>query len=234
MKKICSFIILALMVCTGASAQQAAFIDPSAAYNKLLLERNDETYYQLGNYKVKGTPYLYGGSFPGQIVFTDAREFKDVTLSYNTYTQKLSMEQKGTVLDITDPVQSFSMQLPPAYGDTTLYFKNSAAFGETKLQGFFQVLFTGKKYTLLKFYKSALKTVSTNYAVSEQKELDLQSDYYYYSQAEKKISKLKVNNKAILKAFGTNETIRDYLTKYPFEYNQDSQLMKVVAMYDVL
>ena len=51
-----SFIVINILV----YGQQMAYVDPAQAYNRLLIEKSGDSYMRIKNYKVIGSPYLFG------------------------------------------------------------------------------------------------------------------------------------------------------------------------------
>ena len=66
-----SIIFFFLLLGYSASFGQAAtYSDPAQAYIRILLEKSGEGgYKQIGNFKVLGTSYLYGGNQFGDVFF---------------------------------------------------------------------------------------------------------------------------------------------------------------------
>ena len=87
-------------------------------------------------------------------------------------------------------------------------------------------LFTGKRYSLYKRYKSDLGYVSTNYVQSELRQFDLLFDYFYTDTEGKGVKKLKPNVSSIIKEFKSVKDISSVLTNDAFAVNPDDALKK--------
>ena len=181
MKNLTLMFALLLMHCIS-HAQAAAFVDPAQAFNKMQLEKKEgSSYERIGPYKVKGTPYLYGG---GQVasVFAKGFSIKDVIkVNYNTYNQQLELVfNKETAAEIKNnaEVDSFLIKVSMTDYKADLKFFSVKLFS-SKDNFFLQEVYKGTKYSLFKRYKSDLGYVSTNYVQSDLREYDLIFDYYY-------------------------------------------------------
>ena len=80
---------LALIAGIAATAQQASYVDPAQAYNRILVEKGANSYRQVGNYKVIGSPFLFGEKNKGNI-YSKPETAKNIELSYNIYNQEVA------------------------------------------------------------------------------------------------------------------------------------------------
>jgi len=178
--------------------------DPALRHNRLLQERSGEgVLQQIGNFKVKGTPYLFGGKTKGNMYSKEAKAL-NIYLSYHTYDQNVgftSTSNPDQIL-IKEPgdLDSFTI-----LADGSLGIHNNArfVFGSligSKEKAYYQEIYSGPKFSIYKKYKSELGYVSDNYIQSELRQFDLLVDYFY-TDAEKKLKKIKPNSSIVIKEF---------------------------------
>jgi hypothetical protein len=95
-------IILVFIVPFTATAQQNSYFDPAQAYNRLLIEKNNGTYTQVGNFKVVGSSFLYGEKNNGNLYGTNETG-RNLPLSYDTYTQNVYFFPNGAARLTKEP-----------------------------------------------------------------------------------------------------------------------------------
>ena len=175
-------------------------LEPALAYNLLDIQ-NSGSYMVIGNFKVKGSPYLFGGKKKADI-FAKKEFGSDVVLSYNTYNQDIEFDMNGNIglTKSVSEVDSFILKPDGDYNLTDLFFINSALVGSDE-KCFFQIVSEGSKYDLYKKYSSRLEISSTNYVQSDLRYFALSSDYYYLDKSVNKIKKIKLTKKGIINEF---------------------------------
>ena len=211
-------------------AQAMSYTDPAAAYQRVLLEKGDGgTYQQIGNFKVTGSPYLYGEKLKGA-VYAGKESGSNISLSYNTYKQELDIYQNESSFAIIKPateIDSFIIIKPSdsKYMRENLQFYSSRLLDPSMKACFFQLVASGNKLKLLKAYVSNLDYVSTNYIQSELRQFSLDYQYYFYDANTQKLIKLKLNKKKIVDAFkpyrDVSDLIRDNFGAQPEENLKD-------------
>src|SRR6478735_1294897 len=158
-----SIYILSVFISYNLHAQARSFSDPAQMYNRLVLEKTSMIT-RIGNYKVQGTPYLYGGKLSGTI-YMAGKTPAAVFTGYDTYKQVLeyTTSQNGTYMTPDGTADSFVIESNPA-----VQLNNDLNFIHCDLikapeKGYYQVVYAGPHYVLYKYYKSVLGIVSTNY-----------------------------------------------------------------------
>ncbi len=205
-------------------------LEPALAYNLLDLQ-NSGSYIVIGNFKVKGTPYLFGGKKKGDIYAN--KEFgSDVVLSYNTYNQDIEFDMNGNkgLTKNVGEVDSFVLKPDGSNYLTDLFFINAALTGSEE-KCFFQVLSEGSKYNLYKKYSSRLEILSTNYVQSELRQFALMSEYYYLDKTTGKVKKLKQSKKAIVNEFKSTNDITSAISNFNIGVDTEN-VMKTI--FDLL
>lgn len=195
------FLCVAALYGQAAWAQAGAYTDPAQAYVRMLLDKSENAYVVIGNFKVKGTPYLFGERYNGK-VYAKEGTVDNVFVSYNTYNQTLEVfttkEQEAGIEKSVESIDSFRYS-PPNYEN--LFFVNGAYLG-AKEKAFFQRVAGGSTVQLYKRYKSDLGIVSTNYIQSELRQFNLAYDYFYYDLAKKQLKKLRTDAYSVKKELG--------------------------------
>src|SRR5690606_4454233 len=218
-----SFIVINILV----YGQQMAYVDPAQAYNRLLIEKSDDSYMRIKNYKVIGSPYLFGQKIKGDL-FAKAETATNIELSYNTYNNEVEFYSKSNssqpLIKEVQQVDSFTIYKYPAAGvNENLYFINGRFLYDDG-KSFYQVIYKGQHYDLYKKYSGELAVVSTNYIQSELRQFDLGYNYYYLDHKNKKLNKLKVSNSGLTKEFSYYTGVSSMLQGDQLQRNPEAVL----------
>ena len=222
------FFLLWISVPLFLSAQARTYSDAAQMYNRMLLE-NGNNVMQIGNFKVKGTPFLYGGRKQGQI-FMNGKNPIQTFLSYNTYEQTIEYSSASTPdAQLYKPdgnIDSFTVAKNNEFNINEDILFISGKLIAASDNAFYQQLERGKKFSLYKKYKSELAIVSTNYVQSDLRQFDLQYEYYYLDIANNKLKKLKTGSGFLKKEF--KEYPIDSIVNDPdFSYDPEKYLKKL-------
>jgi hypothetical protein len=203
--------LLPLLLCTliamNVAAQQASYIDPAQAYNRLVIEKNNGTYMQVSNFKVIGSPYLFGDKSGGNI-YSAAETAYNINLSYNFYNQEVlfysSANPTSPLMKEPSSLDSFIIKKNPQVGlqQDILFVYGPTVLG-TKDKYYYQVVSKGKNYNLYKRYSGELVIVTSNILQSELREFNLVVDYYYTDSTGKNPKKLKTTVPGLSKEFSS-------------------------------
>jgi len=209
------------------SPDSRAWSDPALNHNKMLI--GEGKYLLIGPYKVKGSPYLLGQQHSGDI-FSAAEKAWNISLSYNTHNQEVeffSTSNPGQPL-VKEPgtLDSFILHANPAAGIAgPLKFIYGSILG-TDDKAYFLEIFTGKRYSVYKKYRSELGYDTDNYGQSELRIFELQYDYFYKDNETKGIKKLKKNSVQVIKEFSSIKDLSVILTPEGFTAYPDEALRK--------
>lgn len=207
-----------------AYAQQAAYSDAAQAYNKLLIEKSNNSYTRIDNYKVVGSPYLFGGKNRGNL-FARKEFAYDINLSYNTYNNEIefyssSNPSKSLIKDF-EMVDSFILKQNLNSGiNENIKFVSSKILN-AKEKGFYQIMYVGEDFDLYKKYNSTLGIVTTNYIQSELRQFDLSYEYYYLNKSTKELKKIKLTRSGLKKEFKSIKDISPVLDNKNLGANPD-------------
>jgi len=206
--------------------------DPALRHNRLLKERTGEgVYTQVGNYKVKGSPNLFGGRINGNMFAGDTKAF-NILLNYNTYNQELGFYSTSNPTNALykEPgeVDSFFLLADKDNGiEVPLKFIYGSHIG-SKEKSYYQEVYAGTNYSVYKKYRSELGYVSDNYVQSELRQFDLVAEYFYTG-ADKKLKKIKPGTANVVKEFKDVKDLKNVLPDDAFSINTDGSFEKVFA-----
>jgi hypothetical protein len=220
------------MLCSSisANAQFLSYLDPAAAYNRIILDQNDRgsTYDMIGQYKVIGTPNLYGESW-GDVFASDNNSSKKIKFRYNTYSQtiEIMVNEKGQFLKKKmEDIDSFTiLATNESYVKSNLLFVRGTILDDTK-NNFMQIVSIGKNMNLYKAYFTKLGIVSTNYVQSELRQYDLLHEYYYSCPSSfSGLKKIKLNKNWVRKEFSKYDV--NVITDKGFSQNSENFLKEI-------
>lgn len=181
----------------NASAQT----DAIGAFNKHIVERWTEDYIRISQYRVKGTVYLLGEPFKGDITYANGTELVDNKLLYDTYHQKAGPEVNGAIMVADVPVSQFVLRMPEKFGGQQLLFKEATQFGKDA-KGYYNVLFSSDRFSLLKQFRSKLISDPSDPYSKDIKLLEQYYEYYVYVPATQSLKKVKLKEKDLQGALG--------------------------------
>jgi len=198
------FLVVFLLIAKISICQQASYFDAAQAYNRLLIEKDNGTYIRVSNYKVIGSPYLFGEKHKGSM-FAPTEIANNIFLSYNTFNQELEFytvaNPDRSLIKAPGLVDSFKFQRNIGQGVAQeLLFIYGPIIGAND-KTYYQMVSQGNHFNLYKKYTGELGIVSTNYVQSELRQFNLNYEYYYTDAATKAIRKFKVSRNAIIKEF---------------------------------
>lgn len=182
----------------------SAQTDAIGAFNKHIVEKWSEDYIRISQYRVKGTVYLLGEAFSGDISYDNGTALVDSKILYDTYYQKAGPEVKGAIMVADVPVSQFVLRMPDRLGGQKLLFQDAAHFGKDA-KGFYNVLFSGEKFSLLKQFRSKLVSDPSDPYSKDIKLLEQYYEYYVYNQASQSLKKIKLKEKDLQNAIGGQE-----------------------------
>ncbi len=227
MKGICFTLVLALTIfqCRGQ-------IDPVGAFNRHIMEAWKGEYVRIGPYRVKGTPYLLGESFPGNITYKGGKTVANAKILYDIYHQKVGIDTSKQMFEADEPVETFYINLPEKFGRQKLLFKNCYVFGKPEMNCFFNVLSDGSKVTFLKAFKTQLFQDPTNNMAKDLRVFNQYFEYYIYSKSTGDINKIKLRKKDILKELGNEKVIVDYMSSNEIDLSKEADVIKLITKYN--
>lgn len=209
--------------------------DPALNHNKLVQQQTgDGTFKQIGNFKVQGSPFLFGEHNKSNMFTQEAKAF-NIFVSYNTYNQEVefystSNPDKPLVRE-PGTVDSFTILPNTDLGiSTPLNFIYASHLG-SKEKVYYQEIYSGARFSLYKRYKSDLGYNTSNYAQSDLRQFDLQIDYFYIDKTSGKgLKKIKPNAATFTKEFKDVVDLSGALTADNFTTNPEPEMKKAMDL----
>jgi hypothetical protein len=216
---------------SNSFAQQASYFDPAQAYNRLLIEKGNGTYTQVGNFKVTGTSYLYGEKNKGNI-YAPGETGNNLSLSYDTYNQNITFYPSGSNVALTKEPSSLDSFEIKKNQELSIHDDIVFVYGKnlgTTDKAYYQVVARGKKLNLYKKYSSELALVTTNYVQSELRQFNILVDYYYTDSTGKGLKKLKISPKNIAKEFAAIKDLSPIINADALTAEREQELVRLFA-----
>jgi hypothetical protein len=206
----------------------AANIDAAVGYSAWALANNENSFKRVGGYKVKGTPYLFGGAYKGD-VYAKKQVGTQVTIGYDTYQQQLEvyLGSKDPIVKGFTEVDSFVLRR-----DSSTLFKEDMFFVNANLldstKKFFAMrVYEGTRFSLYKAYYSVLGVVSENYVQTELRQFDLNYDFYYRDNQKPGLVKIKLSPKFLRNEFKEWLNVSSILDLESLNRNPQTELLKI-------
>jgi len=200
-------------------------------FNKFIAQNWAGDYIRIGQYKVKGSPYLLGESFPGTLTFKGGAK-SDTKILYDLYNQKVGADVKNNILQSDQAVEEFSISLPAKFGGTSLSFKSTDLYGNSSLKNYFNVLEDGAKFSLLKLFKIKLASDPTNMLDKEIKLFEQYYEYYLYNKATKGLNKIRLREKDIAKQLGDESFVKGFTGNEAFDISNEGDVIKLIQGFN--
>jgi len=227
MKKVYASLLL-LIIYSNSFSQ----VDPVGDFNRHLVANWKGDYIRLGQYRVKGTPYLFGESLPGQIVYKGNKSFKNVNILYDQNKKKAGMDVKNDIYEVSEAIEEFSITTPKDYGGQVLVFKNAADYSNGKVKGYLNVLADGNKVAFLKSYNIRLAQDQTDLMDKNKRIIDQYSEYYIYNKAAKTLTKIKLKEKDLLKSLNDDKQAKNFISLQGLDASNETDVVMLVDSYN--
>lgn len=218
-------IILLLLQTTHAQ------MDPVGDFNRHIASNWNGNYIRVSQYRVKGSPYFLGDSFPGIIRFKGGKVLADIKVLYNIYEQKAGMAVQDGIFEADEILEEFSIMLPEKYGRQELLFRSSTAFGAADLKAYLQVLEEGEKATLLKLYKARLAPDPANAMAKDLKVFDQYYEFFLYTTNGQQLKKIKLREKDFAKELEP-AWVKQYVLEHKPDLSSEPAVIQMVQQYN--
>ncbi len=204
-------------------------LDAIGTFNRFVIETWKAQYVRIGNYKVKGTPILFGEAFPGTLKFKGESTVKPAKVMYNLYEQKAGPGSGGEMLVTDQMVEEFTLELPEKYGGVTLTFKHCSLFTKENLKVYFNVLVEDKTVSFFKVYKIRMIGDPANMMDKELRVFEQYYDYYLLNaKGSGKAEQVKLKKKDIEKVLGSLPEAAAIFKSDQFAYGTEADVIKLV------
>ena len=220
--------ILLLLVSTGCFAQP----DPLGEFNKHVIANWNGEYQRIGPYKVKGSSFLFGDSYPGSITYKSGKIARDKMVYFDIYYYKVGTIEKNIKYDAAEEVQEFTVQLPEQYGGKELKFRNANAFGASASKGFFNILEDGKKVALVKYFKVNLMIDQGSELNKDTRVFEQVYEYYIYDKALNELHRIKLKEKDIAKALNNKKFMDEVIHAKKIDLSYEGSVISAISLYN--
>ena len=224
--------IFLLFCCSSLMVGAKAQPDPLRDFNKHVVENWSGDYIRIGPYRVKGSPFFLGESFPGVIKYKGGKTVTDIKVLYNLYNQKAGVDVNHDIFEANDAVAEFQVQLPSKFGGQTLLFKNTNQYQKESAEEFLNVLAEGSKAAFFKQYKTKLQADPTNTLSKDDKVFEQYYEYYLYTMASPGLHKIKLRSKDVLKELGEDPQIKEYVLKNHMDLSKEEDVIQLINKYN--
>lgn len=190
--------VLGVLVFSVSFSQ--AQTDAIGDFNKHVIEKWTEDYIRVSQYRVKGSPYLLGESFDGELIMKTGLKTVNQKILYNIMEQKVGTEINKQMIAPDGDVVSFYIQLPEKFGSEKLDFLWAETLGKSNVKGYLNLLSDGPKLAFLRQYKSRLVPDPTNMYSKDIRIFEQYYEYYIYSKKTAELIKVRLKEKDIVAA----------------------------------
>ena len=184
--------------------------DPIGNFNKHVIEKWTHDYIRVSQYRVKGSPYLLGDSFSGDITMKSGVVTVDKQILYDIYDQKVGFDLDKKFVAPDGEVSGFFIQLSESFGGEKLSFINAANLPKVNLKGYLNVIADGSKFAFLRQYRIRLVADPAEMYSKDIKLFEQYYDYYIYNRATAELNKIKLKDKDVLEALGNSNSSAKY------------------------
>lgn len=219
-------IIIPLLFCIPVSV--FAQLDAIGTFNRYVTESWAGQYQRVGQYKVKGSPYLFGESMSGKIKYQGGDFVKTDKILYDLNDQKVGPEVNGQIFKADQTIEAFVIQFPGKYSNEEALFKSAATYGAKKGPAYFNVLSEGSAVHLLKAYRIKVVADPSNMMDKEARIFEQFVEYYIYDVQAKSISKVKMNKKDVADALKATPALQTKLNAYTGVLSSELDLLSLV------
>jgi hypothetical protein len=191
---------LALGVLLFSVSFSQAQTDAIGDFNKHVIEKWTEDYIRVSQYRVKGSPYLLGESFDGELTMKTGLKTVNQKILYNIMEQKVGTEINKQMIAPDGDVVSFYIQLPEKFGSEKLDFLWAETLSKSNVKGYLNLLADGPKLAFLRQYKSRLVPDPTNMYSKDIRIFEQYYEYYIYIKKTAELVKVRLKEKDIVAA----------------------------------
>jgi len=219
------FFLFSLFACYNSIAQS----DAIGAFNRFVVHNWAGQYVRIGSYKVKGSPFLLGESFPGKIRLLGSNVSQPAKVLYDLYEQKAGPGTGDQILVTDQLVEEFTIELPEKFGGVPLTFKYCGMYSKPKLNCYFNVLTEGLAVSFLKVYRIRVVPDPANLM---DKDLKVFEQYYEYFLINKKgngeLEQVKLKKKDFENELSSLDGAQAIFKSNQFQYETEDDYIKIV------
>lgn len=227
-----SRVILAILILFLTSNTSLAQIDPVGSYNRHIASNWKGEFIRIGPFRVKGSPYLLGEAFQGNIAYNNGKSYTNTNILYDIYDQRAGVEINNFMVEGEGLVDSFSINLPEKYGGNKLLFKSGSLFENPSIKYYFNVVSDGEKISFLKVYRNKLIPDPFNNLDKELRVFQQYFEYYLFNKKTKTLSNIKLRKKDIAKALADDQFMKNYLSIKEVDFTKELEIIELIDNYN--
>jgi hypothetical protein len=198
---------------------------------QILKDMNGRQLLEIKYVNVNGSPFFNDTYVKGVAKLQNSQTFNNVFLRYDQIQDMVFFKndlKEENAMTFASPAVEFKI---PVGGDTAVFAK--LITGNSKKDGYYQVLYDGKT-SLLKKMKKALVNKSTYGSGGEEKSISSTVTYFLIT-SQGKLLQIKSETKSILKALGNNqEKVEKFINTQGVDLKTDKDLIAVIKYFDNL
>lgn len=177
--------------------------------------------------KYEGSPYLYNDFRDGQIISKTNIMFKEVSIRYDAYTDKLEYLKNDVVHTIESPISEFSIQTL----QNTRVFRNGFNDVDKNTKNSFYEILLDDTLKLLKKHTALLYDFTSYNSATKMKKFVIE-EQLYLSFPNGKMVTIKRDKKSMLDAFSDKRAEVDkFITDNKLKFRTDAEVAMVVDYY---
>lgn len=221
-------IIIPLLFCIPVSV--FAQLDAIGTFNRYVTESWAGQYQRVGQYKVKGSPYLFGEAMAGKIKYQSQSGVwvKTEKILFDLNDQKVGPEVEGQIFQTDQIIDEFVIQFPSKYSNEEALFRNASFYGSKKGPAYLNVLEEGKAVHFLKAYRIKVAADPSNMMDKEARIFEQYVEYYLYDVQSKTLTKVKLNKKDINGALKATPALQTKAEAYGGSLSTEFEVMSLV------
>lgn len=211
-------------------AQQAPATDVHVAVDKMYLTNlNGRPWAEVKYGSIDGFPYLSEGWINGWVRVNKNRIFKDVSLRFDAYNNKLYFKTDSTEFEFVLPVNEFCIPYKEdAPRDSSLFRNGYPAIDKNTEETFYEVLVDGK-FQLLNFISKVIESYSSYNTPATKRFVNVYQSYAMLPNGS--IVKLKYGADKILSAMPAYaDAIKNIADKNKLKLKNEEQVVQLFKL----
>lgn len=182
---------------------------------------------------VQGSAYLYDNWMKGSVTNGKNVTYEGVYLKYDQVADELTFKsESGEAKIFTQPITEFTINVgtDDAVLATRVFRKGFVPVDGASPNTFYEVLADGQTQLLKRTSKSIFEELPYGSSTKVKK---FQAELHYYLSKDAKLTKIRNDKKALLKALSNKETeLETYIKNNKLDLKKDADLAKVVDYYN--
>jgi hypothetical protein len=176
----------------------------------------------LKKLNIEGTPFVNDNWQRGKVIFTNGKIANNQLIRFDLNKQVLQFRRDSVIYTFSDPVKEFILPATDSSVAQILVFRSGyPANGQLSTNFFYNVLFAGKKFELVKSVLCRLQDRYQYIGASSQQYQTTEELYLFDVQAQKFTKIKKGRQKNLVQYNNDNTAAKEYFEKHPMESEND-------------